>query len=199
MISLILASASPRRVELLKQLGLEFEICPANLDESVDPSWSPEDIVKNLAKQKAEFVAAQVEKNGRNYILIAADTIVVLDGKVYGKPTSKQEAVSMLKELSGRCHQVYTGICLYSKSSNRYDLSHEVSSVVFRKLGDQEISAYVDTGEPMDKAGSYALQGTGCFLIEKIDGCYSNVIGLSVPLLVKMLRAAGYPVLDSLE
>jgi len=203
---IILASQSPRRKQLLDQLGLEYDVITSNIEEIVPPvlngHHSPSQIVTELARQKAFAVGERLQKNSKankELIIIAADTIVVLNNKIYGKPNSPDEAKAILQELCGKIHQVYTGVALLSfdlaKSSMQCLTEAENSLVSFRKYSESEINAYVATGEPMDKAGAYALQGAGSCLVAKIEGCYTNVIGLPMPILVKMLRELGVEVL----
>ncbi len=183
---IILASQSPRRKELLERMGLtDFEICPARGEERLEPGLTPAQLVEQLSVQKAREIAAQQP----DALVIAADTVVAVDGRVLGKPHSRQEAVEMLTLLSGRTHTVYTGVtvCLGTQEQT----AHEATEVVFGKLTPQQIQAYVDTQEPMDKAGSYGVQGRGCVLVEGIRGDYYNVVGLPVYRLAGMLRKFG--------
>ena len=183
---IILASQSPRRKELLERMGLtDFEICPAQGEERLEPSLSPEQMVEQLSVQKAREIAAQQP----DALVIAADTVVAVDGRVLGKPHSRQEAVEMLTLLSGRTHTVYTGVTVCR--GRQEQTGHEATQVVFGKLTPQQIQAYVDTQEPMDKAGSYGVQGRGCVLVEGICGDYYNVVGLPVYRLAGMLRQFG--------
>jgi septum formation protein len=195
-VKLVLASSSPRRVELLKYLGLPFTVSPSSWEETFDRTWRPERVVLELAKTKAEDVARSMP-GGDNYILLGGDTIVVLDEQILGKPSSKEEACDMLRRLAGRTHTVYTGVAVLQLPSGELKQGFERSEVTFRKLDDKEIVAYVETGEPMDKAGAYALQGIGSAIVEKINGCYTNIIGFPIPLLVRLLRESGISVLGS--
>ena len=196
--SLVLASASPRRMELLTNLGLEFKVIPSGIQENMDQSLPPEKLVLNLAQAKARHVVAGLSDLDGPTIVIAGDTIVFIDGKAMGQPSSAQEAKQMLGYLSGRCHKVYTGLAVISLPAGKMFSDYEVSSVYIRSLNSREIETYVGTGESMDKAGAYALQGIGAALVEKVEGCVTNIIGLPVPLLVQMLRSAGVPVLGSI-
>jgi septum formation protein len=198
--NIVLASISPRRRELLGFLGLQFQVIPSAIEEFVDPNLSPEELVIELATRKAQAVQAKLldEKiplSNDKTIIIAADTIVFCGGNVLNKPSSKKEAVEMLSYLSAKTHQVYTGVTVLAfeeaHSSTIMNSFSDVSKVRFRELSPFEIEAYVETGEPMDKAGSYALQGVGCALIESIEGCYTNIIGLPMPKLVLLLRSMG--------
>ncbi len=184
---IILASQSPRRRELLERMGIsEFEIIPAQGEERADPALSPQELVEELSRQKA----AEIVQSNTEALVIAADTVVAIDGKVLGKPVSREHAFEMLRSLSGREHHVYTGFTV--TCGGQTITAHEDTAVRFRALTDKEIEAYVDTGEPMDKAGSYGIQGFGCVLVEGITGDYYNVVGLPVCHLAKVL--AGFHV-----
>jgi len=178
---LLLASASPRRREILENLGFEFEILPSNVDESEVP-WN--DPVKS-AKLLAEIKAVDAQMTRPRKTIIAADTIVLCDGQVMGKPGSPEEAKEMLVALSGRMHEVVTGIALIATPNIRI-IEAESTRVFFRELRPEEISRYIETGEPFDKAGAYAIQGYASAFIEKIEGCYFNVVGLPVSRLFGM-------------
>jgi len=180
---LLLASASPRRREILENLGFEFEILPSNVDESEVPWNEPVTSAKLLAEIKG--VDAQMTRPRKT--IIAADTIVLCDGQVMGKPGSPEEAKEMLEALSGRMHEVVTGIALIAPPNIRI-IEAESTRVFFRGLGPEEISRYIETGEPFDKAGAYAIQGYASAFIEKIEGCYFNVVGLPVSRLFGMFR-----------
>ena len=184
---LILASQSPRRRELLERMGLtEFEIRPAAGEETASPDLTPAQLVEELSRQKAREIALTAEAED---VIIAADTVVAADGRVLGKPHSTREAQQMLRFLSGRTHTVYTGITV--RRGEQVLTQHEATDVVFRPLREAEIAAYVSTGEPMDKAGAYGIQGRGCVLVEGIRGDYYNVMGLPVCRLGLMLRNFG--------
>ncbi|HTX19342.1 MAG TPA: Maf family protein [Bacteroidota bacterium] len=173
-IPIILASRSPRRVHLLRQIGLSFSIQESGVDEKFDDGASPEEIVRMLSLAKATSVAHRVVKG----IVIGADTIVVLDGRILGKPLSKSEAVKMLTALSGKTHTVYTGFALVDAATGKSRTEYERTEVTFRRLGDSEISEYVETGSPMDKAGAYGIQDDyGAVFVEKIQGCFYTVVG----------------------
>lgn len=185
--NLILASQSPRRRELLARMGLtQFEIRPAAGEETAPAHLAPGQLVEELSRQKAREVAQTAAKDD---IIIAADTVVAADGQVLGKPLSRENAAQMLRFLSGRTHTVYTGVTV--RQGEKELTQHEATHVVFRPLTDAEIAAYVDTGEPMDKAGAYGIQGRGCVLVEGIQGDYYNVMGLPVCRLGLMLREFG--------
>lgn len=183
---IILASGSPRRKQLLEQIGLEFRVAVSEVDETVEEGLPPARIVEWLSAQKAEAVAA---KAGPGALVIAADTIVCLEDTVLGKPADELEAFTMLTALSGCRHQVYTGITLLRDGERRTE--HEVTSVTFRPLTEEEITAYIATGEPRDKAGAYGIQGVGALLVERVDGDYFNVMGLPLCHLGQMLREFG--------
>lgn len=189
--SVILASQSPRRQELLARMGLEqFEIRPARGEEVVPDGLTVAQQVEELSRQKAREVAAGADPGD---IIIAADTVVAVDDRVLGKPQSPQQAEEMLTWLSGRSHKVYTGITVCRDGVERTE--HECTQVVFRTLSADEIRAYVQTKEPMDKAGAYGIQGRGCVLVEGIQGDYYNVMGLPVCRLALMLREFGVDVI----
>ncbi len=170
---LILASGSPRRRELLRQIGLrDFAILPADVDETIAPGTPPHQAVMDLSARKAEAVAA----DHPDALILAADTVVAFDGHILGKPHSPQEAEAMLHALSGRVHEVHTGFTL--RRGDQIETGQETTQVSFRALSDGEIAAYVATGEPMDKAGAYGIQGLGALLVQGIRGDYFNVMGL---------------------
>jgi septum formation protein len=184
---IILASASPRRRELLQNIGLrDFKIIPAKGNEHADPGLAPEETVCKLSSDKAKEVAALC---GRDDIIIAADTVVALNGEILGKPRDGAQAAEMLKKLSGAEHTVFTGVTVISGGTEITDFMSTL--VRFRVLTDREIAAYVATGEPMDKAGAYGVQGVGSLFVEGITGDFFNVMGLPVCLLSKMLEKLG--------
>jgi septum formation protein len=183
---IILASASPRRRELLELLGVKnLKIMPADTDETV-AAMSPEAEVQAIALEKAKAVAA---KSAAADVVVAADTLVYLEGEALAKPADDSDAFRMLRQLSGARHTVYTGVALVQ--GNRELTFAEKTDVYFRKLTDAEIHAYIQTGEPMDKAGAYGAQGRGAMFIERIDGDFFNVVGLPLCRLVVMLRRFG--------
>lgn len=181
---LILASQSPRRGEILKQAGLAFLVRPAAVDETPRPGEGPDEYVLRVAEEKALAVQA-----GPEDIVLAADTTVVIDGQMLGKPADAADAMRMLQMLSDRRHEVTTGICL--KRGQRMQMDWTTTKVWFAALSEQEIREYVASGEPMDKAGAYAIQGLACKFIDRIDGCYWNVVGLPIALVYRHLRAWG--------
>ncbi len=187
---IILASQSPRRRELLERLGLTFEVHAADIDETMDDENPVADEVARLSRRKAEAVA---KTRPEDDLIIAADTVVVLDHRVLGKPKSEAEAAGMLKALSGRSHQVMTGVT--ARRGGRVLTGTEITEVHFRALSPQEIAAYVATGEPMDKAGAYGVQGLGSIFVDRLGGDYYNVMGLPVCRLAGMLRELGIDVL----
>ena len=178
---LILASQSPRRKELLGLLRLPFRIRVADIDESMDSANSPYDEVARIAKRKAEAITRESDD-----VVIAADTIVVCEGEVLGKPADESDAYRMLRLLSGKSHQVMTGLCVLQ--GEQICVCTEVTDISFRELTDEEIYAYIRTGEPMDKAGAYGIQGGAALFAEKISGDYYNVVGLPVCRLGQILR-----------
>lgn len=190
---LILASASPRRKELLEQMGLCFEVQASEIDEKTIEHLTPEELVQALAQQKARAVAERTIEP--SIIVIGADTLVVIENQILGKPKDEEEAKQMLTLLQGRTHQVYTGIALLhviSGKASKELVRASQTNVTMRVLSSQKLDWYIHTKEPMDKAGSYGIQGLGSTLVQRIDGCYSNVVGLSIPLLDQMLSEIGY-------
>jgi len=184
-VPLILASRSPRRRKLLAQLGLDFEVHPSDLDENATNHRLPEQLVEQLALEKARTVAARFPEA----LTLGADTIVVLDGDVLNKPADEAEARAMLRRLSGRTHTVYTGVALVHPASQREVVDYEATQVTFAPLTDAEIDAYVATGSPLDKAGAYGIQDDyGAVFIRRIEGDYYNVVGLPLHRLYRMLR-----------
>lgn len=191
---LILASGSPRRAELLEKMGLTFQVEPSNTDEVLEPGLTPQQEVVHLSLGKAKAVAADHPEEA---IVLSADTVVELDGKILGKPHSEEAAIAMLRALSGRSHRVLTGVTVMSPKGT--ETHCEETEVYFRPISDEEIRWYVKTGEPMDKAGAYGIQGYAAMFIEKINGDYYNVMGLPVCRTGLMLRRAGIPVLEAEE
>ena len=183
---LILASQSPRRRELLERMGLDFTVISPRIDEDSFSDPDPAALVRTLSREKALAVAKEQESDT---LVIAADTVVVLDGQALGKPGDEAEAAAMLSALSGRSHEVYTGVTVCQ--GDRAVSEAECTQVTFRPLTGEEIRHYVATGEPMDKAGAYGIQGFGSLLVEGIRGDYFNVVGLPVCRLGRMLAAFG--------
>ena len=178
---LVLASRSPRRSELLRNAGIAFRVEAADVDETPRAREAPEDYVQRVAEAKAMAVAP-----GPNDIVLGADTVVVIDGEMLGKPADAADAARMLRLLSGRRHEVITGICL--RKANQVVRDWAATSVWFNPLSGDEIEEYVASGEPMDKAGAYAIQGLASKFVERIDGCYFNVMGLPVAMVYRHLR-----------
>lgn len=182
----ILASASDRRRELLIRLVEEFEVAVSNFDEdSVIFSGDLEEYVKELSFGKANEIAKEKKEDS---LIIAADTIVTIDGKILGKPKDREDAANMLRTLSGRCHEVYSGITVMKSGDSKVLKEAVCTKVYFSELSEETIAAYVESGEPMDKAGAYGIQGYGGVFTEKIEGCFYNVVGLPLNRLNKMLR-----------
>ncbi len=184
---IILASASPRRRELLAMMGLDFEVLPSLIDESIRQGEEPVEHVLRLSREKTTEPAALYPEAW----IIGADTIVTIDGEILGKPSSGEEAKKMLKKLSGRKHRVFTGIAILRQATAAFLSKAVASDVLFKEIPEEEIGWYVHTGEPRDKAGGYALQGSGAFFVREIRGSYTNVIGLPLCELVELLKLAG--------
>ncbi|NLI14599.1 Maf family protein [Pelotomaculum propionicicum] len=188
---IILASSSPRRVELLKQIGLPFRVFCCEVDETPPPGLNPGQLVELLAERKAAGIAGKVDRG----IVLGADTVVVCQGQLLGKPLDAEDAARMLGKLQGGAHEVYTGVALVEAESGRRSVTHEKTVVYFRPLGENEIRRYAATGEPLDKAGAYAVQGLAAVFIHRLEGCYTNVVGLPLARLAVMLKEFGYEVL----
>lgn len=188
---LILASSSPRRAELMKQIGLNFEIKVSSVDEALLPGLSPPELVERLAERKAAAVARELNDG----IVIGADTVVVWREQVLGKPLNEAEAFDMLSKLQGGVHEVFTGVALIDARSGKVLVSHEKTRVFFRAVEEEEISRYVASGEPFDKAGAYGVQGLAAIFIKRLEGCYTNVVGLPLARLSVMLKDFGFKVL----
>lgn len=187
---IILASQSPRRKELMGQIGLKFKVISPNVDEHMEGNPSPAQLVEELSLRKARAVERQADGEA---LIVAADTVVALEGTVLGKPEDEREAFAMLSALSGNRHYVYTGITVLR--DGRAVTQHEVTTVTFRELEPDEISSYIATGEPMDKAGAYGIQGLGALLVSGIEGDYFNVMGLPVYRLGRILAGFGIDLL----
>jgi septum formation protein len=192
---LILASSSPRRQELIKSLGLPYEIVVSEADETTPPGLSPADIVEMLAERKARSVFARIGESVPRAIVIGSDTIVVVDGEVLGKPADESDSLRMLQRLQGRTHVVYSGVACVDTADGRTVVRHRATKVFMKPLDEDRIRRYIGTGEPRDKAGSYAIQGIGATLVDAIEGDYFNVVGLPVSLLSDMLDDMGLPIL----
>lgn len=180
---IILASGSPRRKEMLERFNLDPVIIKSNIVEKIDIGQEPIQIAMSLAFEKAH----QVSNSFRDDIVIGADTIVVSEGVILGKPKDEEDAFKMLKSLSSKTHEVITGICIIDQSNDLKFVDYESTKVKFKPLSDRLIRSYLYTGEYKDKAGSYAIQGKGAVLVEKINGCYSNVVGLPLSKLDYLL------------
>lgn len=179
---LVLASASPRRQELLRAAGLAFEVQPANIPEDPRPGEKARDCAERLAREKALAVSRLRPQD----IVLGADTVVVIDSQILGKPADSGDAVRMLRMLSGRQHEVITGVCLVR--NGQASVASEITQVTMSEISEQELSAYAASGEPIDKAGAYAIQGIAARWIPRIEGDYSNVVGLPVALVWRMLQ-----------
>ena len=192
--AIILASGSPRRKQLLEMLDLEFQVIPAKGEEIIPHGAGPDEAVQALSAQKAASVAAERPAED---VIIAADTIVWYNGAILGKPRDEQEAARMLSSLSGNTHTVYTGVTV--RKGDTVVTGAEETQVRFRKLSGREIDAYIATGEPMDKAGSYGIQGYGAMFVSHLEGDYFSVMGLPLCPLCRMLRAFGVHILTEKE
>jgi len=184
---LILASSSPRRRYLLEQAGLTFAVIPSTVDESSVPTDIPEEHVRLLAEAKANEISESYPDNW----VIGADTVVLIDGNILGKPDSATSARQMLETLSGKTHRVLTGFCICRKANGRSFCETVESKVLFKTLSDGEIDWYIRTGEPFDKAGGYAVQGLGSFFVKRIEGSYTNVVGLPICEVMEYLLSEG--------
>lgn len=193
---IILASSSPRRIELLKQLGISFQVIPSGI---VEASEFEDSSAADVALQQAWAKARAVAEKHPEEIVIAADTVVCCDGEVLGKPRSWEDAARMLRKLSGKVHEVHTGLVLWQKSSQRRAEDVVTTRVYFRNLEEREIFGYLATGEPFDKAGGYGIQGYGSLLVERIEGCYYNVVGLPLARLGEMLKDFGVDLLCQMD
>lgn len=187
---IILASASPRRAELLRNASIPFRVKPAHVPEFPEKGEKPLDYCRRLARDKARKIHAEMP----NHFVLGADTIVIADEHILEKPHDADDATRMLRMLSGRTHQVSTGVCLLGPDNNGgsfEDICSETTQVTFSELTEAEIRAYVASGEPIDRAGSYAIQGNASRFAASIAGCYFNVVGLPVPLVYRMLKKRG--------
>ena len=184
---LVLASSSPRRRQLLAMVGAAFEVDPPTSEEHIPPGLTPAEVAVTLAAAKAEEVAQRRPHD----VVIGADTLVVVDGDILGKPRDAEEARRMLRRLSGRTHEVWTGLAVVHRSSGRLARGAECTRVTFRPLDEGMLDRYVQTGEGLDKAGAYAVQGMGALFVTRIEGCYFNVVGLPLARLSVMLEPFG--------
>lgn len=185
---IILASGSPRRADLLARIGVEFELEPSQVQERPHMDEAPPDYIIRIARAKVVAVARKRESG----LVIGADTIVVLDGRLLGKPEDEEDARRMLRQISGKWHAVMTGLALYDAATRREVADYDKTLVRFAQMTEREIDWYVKTGEPMDKAGSYGIQGLGGLFVDEIAGNYYNVVGLPLPLLYRLARRLGY-------
>ncbi|MGF9910265.1 Maf family protein [Brevibacillus fortis] len=190
-VPLILASSSPRRRELLQTLGLSFTIITSDVDETTAEHLSANEVVEELSLRKAKEVASRLTEG----VVLGSDTVVVLDGQILGKPVDEMDAYRMLSMLQGQEHTVYSGVALIDVETGRAEVSHSLTHVRIRALTEQEIKSYIATGEPMDKAGSYAIQGIGATIVEGITGDYFTVVGLPLGLTSTLLTRFGMPIL----
>ena len=186
---LILASASPRRAEILRKAGMAFEVHPAHIDESLRPGEAPSDYVRRLALEKARAVAHGNRAQSGEAVILGADTIVVAGGEIFGKPASVEDARRMLHRLQGTTHEVRTGIALIRSKDGVESVAEETTRVTFASMSASEIDEYVATAEPMDKAGAYAIQGLAGRYITRIEGDYFNVVGLPLAKVWELLRS----------
>ncbi len=187
--TIVLASASPRRRDLLAQLGIRFVVQTSNADESLLPGESPRQHAERLSRVKAETVGRLDKQTARWFI--GSDTVVTCDSEVLGKPADSDDARSMLKKLSGRSHEVISGYAVYDRLNDRTSSGTVTTQVFFKQLTVEEIEGYIATGEPFDKAGAYAIQGIGAFMIPRIEGSYSNVVGMPICELLDTLEKLG--------
>jgi septum formation protein len=186
---LVLASSSPRRAEILRDAGLPFQPLPVQVDETRWPSERPVALVTRLARAKAEAATWRASPPA---LVIAADTEVVLEGDVFGKPVGEEDAAAMLRRLSGRTHEVVTGLSVIRLPEGDARTEHEITGVTFAELSPAEMEDYVASGEPFGKAGGYAIQGRGGRFITRVEGCYFNVVGLPLARLYRILRELGW-------
>ncbi len=189
---LILASASPRRAEILRNAGIRFEISATDVDESRLADEAPGDYVRRLALAKAVSASVKYRDRGDEALFLGADTVVVVDADILGKPSSPDDARSMLGRVSGRMHEVHTGLALLRIPGTMQRVVEEITRVHFASLTEREIESYIATGEPFDKAGAYAIQGIGGPYVTRIEGCYFNVMGLPLARLWSLLRDFGW-------
>lgn len=190
---LILASASPRRAQILRDAGIPFMAAPANVEESRQPQEPPGEFVQRLAESKARFTAVRLRFEPSPVIIVGADTEVVVDGAVLGKPVSAEAARDMLRRLSGRTHAVITGLAVIRLPEGAARIGHETTWVTLAPLSEPEMGDYVASGEPLGKAGAYAIQGRAGRFVTRVEGCYFNVVGLPLARLYSVLRDFGWP------
>jgi len=181
----ILASKSPRRKNILRQIGLDFEIIPSNIHEDLELNFGPRKFAEYWSEQKAKAIS----KKHKNKIVIGADTIVVFNNKILGKPSNKEEGTKMLTRLSGQTHTVITGVCLELKDQKIYEIFSEETRVTFQHLSKNEIQNYIETYNPLDKAGSYGIQDWFSVCVKKVNGCYYNVVGFPLSAFYQKYKA----------
>ena len=184
---IVLASKSPRRHELLDMVGISHEVITSDCDENIAYS-GPDDMVLKLSRIKAQSVAEELKMKNEDAVVIGSDTIVYFDGKVLGKPKDPEDAFDMLTSLSGNTHSVFTGVTLIDTANGRSESFYEETKVTFYDVTEEEIRDYIATGDPLDKAGSYGVQGRGAFLVKRIEGDYFTVVGLPIAHLIRILR-----------
>jgi septum formation protein len=185
---IILASQSPRRKWLLEQVGLEFDIIPSSFEENIEGEKFTPKLIESLAYNKALEVSERTEQEA---LIIGADTVVILNNQILGKPKDEKEAAQMLQKLSNNTHKVITAVAVIDKYEDKTIINHTISKVTFKKLSEREIQDYIKTGEPMDKAGAYGIQAYGSIFVTKVEGCYNNIVGLPLNLLSEMLKSVG--------
>jgi len=185
--TLILASSSPRRQELIRLLGFPVEVVPSDADETVEDGWTPERVVQELSLRKALAVIERLG-SGQDGIVVGSDTIVVTNGRVLGKPRDEEDSAAMLRSLAGRAHEVFSGLALVDAASGKRSVAHRMTRVWMKPMDERRIWNYIATGEPRDKAGSYAIQGFGASLVERMEGDYFTVVGFPVSLAADMLE-----------
>ncbi len=188
----VLASASPARRRLLQSAGIEPVVCPSDFDESQIPLSDPESLVQTLAQQKAQTVAAQFE----SALILGCDSVMLVNGEIYGKPADPEQAITRWQKMRGTVGELYTGHALIDLSQRRTLVRARMTRVYFAQVSDRQIEAYVATGEPLNCAGCFALEGRGGLFVDQLEGCHTNVIGLSLPLLRLLLEQLGYDVTD---
>ncbi|MCB0378465.1 MAG: septum formation protein Maf [Bdellovibrionales bacterium] len=192
---LILASQSARRRHILKEQGYEFSVHPLELSEILKKNLTPIEQIRDLALQKAKAAVAELNSlKGQDILVLAADTVVLFEGQILGKPKNFQDAVQMLSQMSGKEHEVITAFCLWDLGRDCFVLEHDISKVCFRPLQKQEIIEYVESGEPMDKAGAYGIQGQGGKLVDRYEGSFQNIVGLPIEKLKEVLDKNGWSI-----
>jgi len=192
MMQLVLASASPARLRLLRRAGLDPVVCQSGFDESQVQTRNPSALVTELASCKAQAVAQHYQDS----LIVGCDSVLVVDGEIYGKPKNETIAIARWQQMRGKAGQLYTGHALIDQRQDRCLVRYGLTTVYFSQVSDRAIADYVATGEPLKCAGGFALEGSGGLFVEKIEGCHSNVIGLSLPLFRQMLTELGYTVTD---